>query len=140
MSTAHEAYVFADAAVRTAYRFSVSGEHFLDWKTAADGEAENTDILSHYGKMLASTAIGLLAICVFPDFIKLFGALWALFPAASYFCSSGNGGKKHISKNIRSKLKTLCAKEWRFFADNVGARQTGCRRTIISFRLSKEWQ
>ncbi|MCI6971419.1 MAG: hypothetical protein MR916_02965 [Eubacterium sp.] len=120
MSTAHEAYVFADAAVRTAYRFSVSGEHFLDWKTAADGEAENTDILSHYGKMLASTAIGLLAICVFPDFIKLFGALWALFPAASYFCSSGNGGKKHISKNIRSKLKTLCAKEWRFFADNVG--------------------
>lgn len=120
MSTAHEGLVFADAAVRTIYRFSVSGEHFLDWKTAADGETENADILSHYGKMFASTVLGLFAVCIFPDQIRIFGALWALFPGISYFCSVGDGAKKHILRNVRTKLKRLCAREWRFFADNVG--------------------
>lgn len=122
MSAAHEAYVFADAAIRTVYRFSVSGEHFLDWKTAADGDEEEADILSHYRKTVVSVFFGLLSVCVFPDGIKALGALWALYPATAYFLSLGDAGKKRVPKGIRQKLKRLCAKEWRYFADNVNAK------------------
>lgn len=120
MSFAQDAFVFADSAFRTVYRFSVSGEHFLDWKTAADGEGESSDILSHYGKMLVSTVIGLVSVVIFPGFLKILGVLWALFPAVSFFCSVTGGDKKRVSRRIRSKLKKLCEREWRFFADNVG--------------------
>lgn len=122
MSEVHEAYVFADAAIRTIYRFSVSGEHFLDWKTAADGDAEEADILSHYKRMAFSAIFGLLSVCILPDGIKALGALWALYPATAYFLSLGDTSKKRVPKGIRQKLKKLCAKEWRYFADNVNVK------------------
>lgn len=119
MAVAHEAYVFADAVIRTLYRFSVSGEHFLDWKTAADGDTEEADILSHYKRMAFSAIFGLLSICIFPDGLKPLGALWAFYPAAAYFFSLTDTSKKCTSAGIRQKLRKLCAKEWRYFADNV---------------------
>lgn len=98
MSEVHEAYVFADAAIRTIYRFSVSGEHFLDWKTAADGDAEEADILSHYKRMAFSAIFGLLSVCILPDGIKALGALWALYPATAYFLSLGDTSKNVFRK------------------------------------------
>ena len=115
----HEAYVFADAAVRTAYRFLVSKQNFLNWKTAAAADGEKNGFSVYFKKMWFSFAVGFAALLAPSIVLKALGALWLFFPFFAYCISLGSVGKTEISARERARLAEYAAHMWGFFRENV---------------------
>ncbi|MBQ9746236.1 MAG: hypothetical protein IJW21_05385, partial [Clostridia bacterium] len=116
----YEAYIFADAAVRTAYRFAVSKRNFLNWKTAAAAENEASGLGAYISKMWFSFAAGALALLTGSVMMALLGALWLFFPFFAFLLSQQNTSERRLSAGEREKLMGYAAEMWGFFRDNVG--------------------
>ncbi len=116
---AHEAYVFADAAVRTAYRFFVSKQNFLNWKTAAAADGEKNGISAYLKNMWFSFAAGASALIVPNLAFKLLGVLWLFFPLFAFLLSTENANETEISARERARLAEYAAHIWGFFRENV---------------------
>ncbi len=115
----HEAYIFADASVRTAYRFLVSKQNFLNWKTAAVADGEKNGISAYFKNMWFSFAVGAVALLVPNLPFKLLGVLWLSFPFLAFLLSTENGEDEEISARERARLAEYAAHMWGFFRENV---------------------
>ncbi|MBQ8404764.1 MAG: hypothetical protein IJX55_10160 [Clostridia bacterium] len=115
----HEAYVFVDAAVRTAYRFLVSKQNFLNWKTAAAADGEKNGISAYFKNMWFSIAVGAAALFLPNLVLKFLGVLWLFFPFFAFLLSAENGREAEVSSRERARLAEYAAHMWGFFRENV---------------------
>lgn len=122
-SLAYHAQCFADAAVRTVWRFAVTGRNFLDWTSAAQAENSGGGILSYYKRMIISVTAGVGALFVPYPVIKLMGILWVIFPALAFLLSSKTSGNVAAGKRGRGLFLESARRGWQFFEDFV------CERT-----------
>lgn len=116
---AHEAWIFADASVRTLYRFFVSKRNFLNWKTAAAADWEKNNIKNYLSKMWFSLLCGAVALLAPSLILKLLGVLWFSFPFLSHSLSQKNADGKRIFPKQRDEIYEYAAKMWGFFQDFV---------------------
>lgn len=117
---AHESCVFADASVRTVYRFFISKRNFLNWKTAAAAEREQAGLWRYVSDMWFSLAAGALAICTGNIIMVVFGFLWLFFPFFAFLLSEQWGGERGLYPREREKIEKYAGEMWGFFRDNVG--------------------
>ncbi|MGN1095076.1 MAG: hypothetical protein ACI4QR_01670, partial [Eubacteriales bacterium] len=118
---AYEAYVFADATIRTIYRYLVSKRNFLNWKTAAAADREKNGMLSYIRKMWFSPVCGVLSALIPSATMKIMGILWISFPFFAYIISSKRETRKTLSEHEKDQIYEYAVRMWSFFADNVNA-------------------
>ena len=116
----YEAALFADAAVRTAYRFFISKRNFLNWKTAAAAEKEDAMLLRYVSSMWFSFAAGSLAFFTGELAMVIFGFFWLFFPFFAFLLSEQWGTERVLSRREREKLMHYAEEMWGFFHDSVG--------------------
>jgi cyclic beta-1,2-glucan synthetase len=116
----YEAYIFGDAAVRTAYRFLVSKKNFLNWKTAAAADGEKNGYLSYIKKMYFSSLVGVLALMTPGAIFKVLGVAWLLFPTLAYLLSIDIDTRDMMTKKQKATLSEYAAHMWGYFRDLVG--------------------
>lgn len=117
---AYEAGLFADAAVRTAYRFFISRRNFLNWKTAAMAEKEQAGLWRYVSFMWFSLAAGALAIFTAKPITVIFGFLWLSFPFLAFLLSEQWVAERGLYPREREKIERYAEEMWGFFRDNVG--------------------
>lgn len=115
----YEAYLFADAAVRTAYRFLVSKRNFLAWKTAASADSEKNGVISYISKMWFSSVFGIFCIFLPSHTMKFLGILWFLFPASAYILSLKKQEGRKLGEHSKEKIRKYALDMWGFFRDLV---------------------
>jgi len=117
---AYEGYLFADAAIRTLYRFFISRKNFLNWTTAFDGDRLSPDSPDgYYRRFLPSVLIGAF-FCLLPTvFAKLLGISWVLFPLFMWSVSLERQASSQIGERDRERLISYMGDAWRYFRDHV---------------------
>ncbi|MBS3649526.1 DUF3131 domain-containing protein [Pseudaminobacter sp. 19-2017] len=128
---AHNAWMMADAIVRTLYRLFVSRKHLLEWRTASHANRFGDHSLSgHYRMMYGALVIAFvgLAIPVAADstgaFIAFFFAVfWAGSPAFAWLTSRSAETEDHlrVSKADRKMLRVVARRTWAYFESFVTA-------------------
>ncbi|MBO4297763.1 MAG: DUF3131 domain-containing protein, partial [Clostridia bacterium] len=115
----HEAWVSADAVLRTLFRLLVSKKRLLEWVTADDAERRGGALNpwpSRIGALCLLAAIPGQPALILP--IALIAALWATAPARV-----GEWEKPKeayaFSEGQRARLLGLAERTWRFFAENT---------------------
>lgn len=116
----YEAALFADAAVRTAYRFLISKRNFLNWKTAAAAEKEEAGLLRYVCSMWFSFAAGALAFFTGELLMTVFGFFWLFFPFFAFLLSEQWGVERELSRREHAKITKYAEEMWGFFRDSVG--------------------
>lgn len=130
---AYQAYLMADAIIRTLTRVLFTRKNLLEWIPAADLEALlKNDLATFYRKMSISPVLGLLVLGLLlagPNSgvevmmaVMLFG-LWAGAPYAAYLVSLDYVKKtEQLNEQERVELRRLARKTWAYFEDMVTAR------------------
>jgi len=126
---AHQAYLMADAIVRTIIRVAFTRRNMLEWVTAADAERSfKGQLPDFWRKMWPGTA----AAAFFLGWVAFFspalwaGAaalsiLWGLSPWIAYRISLPKQKQvPNLSQEQILKLRLIARKTWRFFEDFVG--------------------
>ncbi len=116
---AQEAGVFADALIRTIYRFAISKRNFLNWQTAAFADKQKNGIYSYMKKMWHSFAFGVIAVFAPSASIKLLGILWLTFPFLAHFISQKSPYKRELDAKQRKELYSYASRMWRFYRNFV---------------------
>ncbi len=125
----YEAYISADAIVRTVWRMFISHKKLLEWNPSGSvqpGHREN--ILEIYTRMFTAPvlALGILValIKLRPEAVLVaipFLVLWVLSPAIVAWLNSPVPALiGELSIDQRSTLRELSRKTWAFFEDLVG--------------------
>ena len=107
-----EAWVAADAAVRSAYRMTVSKKRLLEWTTAADAERGRPDTAAGYWKYMAASPL-MAALAVRGRRVvraSAAGAVWGVGGAA---VGARAAGRYAISKPPACTVCNLSADEFR---------------------------
>lgn len=129
---AYEAYVSADAIVRTIFRMSWSQRRLLEWKTASDSERSTDGSLSEAYRMMSfapSLAIVLGVVLGVYRWPMLPWALpwllaWFASPLVAWWLSQPLPRKlPKISPSQRQFLYKCARKTWRFFEEFVTAEE-----------------
>ncbi len=117
----YEGYLFADAAVRTVYRFLVSHRNFLNWTTASEGDSRKRgEIDDYFAKMWISAVAGLAFLCIPAAFTHVLGLLWLAFPFAMWALSRENRKGVYVSDKVKEELSEYLHASWLYFRDMVG--------------------
>lgn len=116
---AQEAGIFADALIRTIYRFAVSKRNFLNWQTAAFADKQKNDIFSYMKKMWHSFAFGVIAVFAPSVTIKLLGILWLTFPFLAHSISQKSPYKHELGAKQRKEIYSHASRMWGFYRDLV---------------------
>jgi len=126
---AHQAWLMADAIVRTVYRKLISGRHLLEWQTAAHTEKSSThDFAAFVRFMWPAEALTLLAallvILARPRALPLamlFLLAWALSPLIAFYVSRRRveDAQEFAPKDVRT-ARIVARRTWRFFETFVG--------------------
>ncbi|MFO7295831.1 MAG: glucoamylase family protein, partial [Clostridia bacterium] len=126
---AHQAYLMADAIVRTIIRVAFTHKNMLEWVTAADAERSFRGQLSDFWRKMWP---GIAVAAFFLGWVAFFnpalwaGAtalsiLWGLSPWIAYRISRPKQKKvPNLSQEQILKLRLIARKTWRFFEDFVG--------------------
>ncbi|MDQ1728545.1 MAG: cyclic beta,2-glucan synthetase [Pyrinomonadaceae bacterium] len=126
----HQAYLMADAILRTSYRKLISHKKLLEWVTAAEAEqSARRDLVSFFRFMwpaeflaVAATAITLI---LRPDawpVMLVFAIAWVLSPAAAYWISLLRPPvRKLLTPDDVALARRVARRTWRFFEVFVGA-------------------
>ena len=127
---AHEAWLMADAIVRTLARLYVTRRHLLEWMTAAQAKAyHDLDLASFYQQMAGGAAIaGFAAVIVVvakpaAAWIALpFAVLWLLAPVVARRVSLPPTASvaDGLSPTEAASLRLTGRRTWRFFETFVG--------------------
>ena len=126
----YQAYLMADAIVRTVWRLYVSHKNMLEWVTAADAEKRSKGGLwHHYGKMWFAPAAGAAvmlggAVSGGAGMILgiLFGVLWLLAPYTAWLISRPEREQNYeFGEDERKELRLLARRTWRYFEEFAGA-------------------
>ncbi len=126
----YEAYISADAILRTWVRMAWTKRRLLEWKTASDserdsdGSLEDTFRVMAFSPMLAATALGVLA---FYDLGVLLWAgpliaAWLASPLVAWWLSQPiPRPAMRLSASQHHFLEKLSRKTWRYFEEFVNA-------------------
>ena len=128
---AHQAWLMADAIVRTLWRLYVTRRHLLEWVPAAQATmAHRLDLLGFYRQMAGSLVIALAATLVIAlsahgnwALVTPFVLLWIAAPALAYRVSlpPGLAAQPIASDADASALRLTARRTWRFFENFVTA-------------------
>jgi cyclic beta-1,2-glucan synthetase len=126
---AHQAYLMADAIIRTLFRLLISRRRLLEWVTAAQTSRLFRDDTRRFQRQLAYSAA--FALAVFAglrlaggggDLIALpFLILWTFSPLVARWVSYSppQSGNLPIEEKDARNLRFIARRDWRFFEDFV---------------------
>jgi cyclic beta-1,2-glucan synthetase len=122
---AHQAYVMADAILRTLFRLVISRRRLLEWVTAAQTSRLFRDDAQRFRRQLASSAVFALLLFVALRFggadgemIALpFLTLWTFSPLVARWVSYSppQSGSLPIEDEGAQELRFIARRNWRFF-------------------------
>lgn len=126
----YNAYIMADAIIRTSYRLFISKRNLLEWKTAADSEASSHKSLKGFiytmwsGCIIALIILGIAfarsmeaVMLMLPSCI-----LWFISPSIAYYISSDKKMERYnISDSHKKMLRRIARKVWAYFEDFVAS-------------------
>ncbi|EIV99663.1 LOW QUALITY PROTEIN: cellobiose phosphorylase [Thermoanaerobacter siderophilus SR4] len=124
----YQAYMMADAIVRTLTRLYITRKNLLEWVTAADMEKRlRNDFASFFKRMwiVLVEGLALVALVMYFKPQDLIGAivlffLWAISPYIAFYISQPIISKeKTVSQEEMEELRLITRKTWRFFEDFV---------------------
>jgi cellobiose phosphorylase len=125
----YDAWISADAALRTIGRLTFTRRNLLEWQTAGDAERASKHFLSsHYQTMWMAPALAVLAgaALVVYGFKTLplavfFLGMWALAPLGAWAISRPAEKKAAELSAAQKRFLHICArKTWRYFEAFVG--------------------
>jgi cyclic beta-1,2-glucan synthetase len=128
---AHQAWLMADAIVRTLFRLFVSHRHLLDWVTAGQAVVSpQLDLPGFYREMSGGVALGIVAASVvwwvgndaWPVAVP-FVIAWIAAPAIARWASLSPlvAGRLPVSAADARALRLVARRTWRFFETFVTA-------------------
>ena len=128
---AHQAWLMADAVVRTLLRLVVTRRRMLEWVSAAQVSSNpGLDLgriyLEMWGALALAAAAGLVA-AFGPGEARIvaatFAVLWGLSPAVALWISRpvATGTPEQLSVDERQGILAAARRSWRFFETFVGA-------------------
>ena len=123
---AHQAWLMADAVIRTIWRVYVSRRHLLEWVPAAQAASgARLDISGFYRRMFGAVVIAALAMILASIFgrgtlglASLFATLWLTSPAVARWVSLSpavSASDLSISGADTRVLRLTARRTWRFF-------------------------
>ncbi|MBE6552158.1 MAG: hypothetical protein E7665_08500 [Ruminococcaceae bacterium] len=123
-SLAENAYISADAVIRSLYRMNISKKRLLDWQTFAHTESggKNKGVLSYCKTHPFSLIAGLSLILLSNNPVTLLSGLFMiLFPVVSYASSIPYSDKrsKKLTDKQRKTILEYARDSWRYFEENV---------------------
>ena len=127
----HQAWLMADAIIRTLFRLFVSHRDLLEWVTAAQSHLSvRPDLAGFYRRMMG----GIAATCVVAGVVYLTGAaaawvatpfimLWLAAPAVARWISRSPQVARHLwlPQSGALALRLVARRTWRFFETYVTA-------------------
>jgi cyclic beta-1,2-glucan synthetase len=122
---ADQAWLMADAIVRTLIRLTVTRRHLLEWVPAAQAASgARPGILGFYGRMAGAVVAGAAAMAVtwvwgrgtFPLAVA-FAGVWFASPAVAYWASLSPrvAGRRPLAEADARSLRLIARRTWRFF-------------------------
>ncbi len=119
----HEAYLAADAILRTLWRLRITGRRLLEWKTSSDAERTAChDLAGHYKAMWAAPALALgMAAYVLAARAELTASLpllglWLASPWIAWRLSQPIiPPTPELTQSQRMFLRKTARKTWRYF-------------------------
>ncbi len=126
---AHQAWLMADAIVRTEYRTLISGLRLLEWETAARVEKSSKHdfpaFLRFMWPALAICLVAAVAVGAFRPrslpFAIVFFVAWILSPFVAYYVSRRLAeGKRELSARDVRTGRIIARRTWRYFETFVG--------------------
>ncbi len=122
----YNAYLMADAIIRTLYRLFISKRNLLEWQTAADVESRLGKRLYNFiGTMWVGSLISVIIIVLSHSIAQsakmiIPSVLWFMSPLVAYYISCEQKEKaKIITEEEDFELRQLCRKTWAYFEDFV---------------------
>ncbi|HEY1167524.1 MAG TPA: glucoamylase family protein [Candidatus Limnocylindrales bacterium] len=132
---AHQAWLMADAVVRTMARLYVTRRNLLEWTTAAQAKASHDlDLVGFYRQMAGGVAIAVatavLVLAVKPGagwIAAPFVVLWLLSPLVARWVSlpAPESAAEQLSAADVGSLRLIARRTWRFFETFVGPEDHG---------------
>ena len=125
----YEAYMMADAILRTLYRILISKDNLLEWTTAADVERNLTDDFKSFAIRMQSsfiiTAILLISTFTLKPYNFLYtipiAFLWGMGPFVAFNISKETKRGDHKLQNYELELlRKIGRKTWAYYEDFVG--------------------
>ena len=127
---ADQAWLMADAIVRTLSRIYVTRRKLLEWMTAVQAKSDfDLSLSSCYRRMsrtvALAVAVGILVVFQSPEVWPIaapFALLWALSPVVAYWISlpTRPAAAQPLSEDDVRMLRLTARRTWRFFETFVG--------------------
>ena len=126
----YEAYISADAIVRTLVRIAWTKRQLLEWKTASDSERGGDGSLAATFRSMAFApvlaAAALLSLAFYHPAVLLYAgpliAAWIASPLIAWWLSQPiRKPAPRLSENQQHFLEKLSRKTWRYFEEFVTA-------------------
>ena len=122
---AHQAWLMADAIVRTLFRLLVTRRHLLEWVPAAQSSiGRRFDLYGFYRRMAGAIVIAVAAAAIawlcgrgaWP-LAFAFAALWIASPAIARWASLSprGAGRLSLSDDDADSLRLIARRTWRYF-------------------------
>ena len=117
----HQAFVMADAVLRTLIRRFITHRHLLEWETMAQSELASGGTLGMVEQYLyLSSAVWILFLFSLSEVhivIALVCALWIVAPVMVAWLNEPLPAPATLVENDRAFLRDVALRTWRFFAD-----------------------
>ncbi|HLG99578.1 MAG TPA: glucoamylase family protein [Bryobacteraceae bacterium] len=121
----HQAFLTADAIVRTLYRRFVSRRKLLEWETMAQAEAAKSSKLGtvemYFYLSSAAAVLFLFAAGSINIAMCLIAELWVVAPLIAWWLNQAPPKPAALSEADRTFLHETALRTWRFFADSCDA-------------------
>jgi cyclic beta-1,2-glucan synthetase len=126
----HQAFLMADAIIRTIYRKLVSRKKLLEWVTAADAErSARRDLVAFVWFMFPAELLAFLAVLLTlvlkpsaAGVVSVFVVAWVVSPAVAYWVSTWKPPERKIISAADARFaRNVARRTWRFFETFVGA-------------------
>ncbi|SHK33607.1 GH36-type glycosyl hydrolase domain-containing protein [Tepidibacter formicigenes] len=124
----YQAYMMADAIIRTLYRVFISKKNLLEWVTAADTERKLKNDVSSYVKRMNVSIITAVIVLILVYFVEprnmiyaiSIGLLWGIAPIIAHKISKEEKLEVNLSKEDIKILRRLARKTWAYYEDFAG--------------------
>ena len=121
----NEAYMMADAIIRTLYRIYVSKKNLLEWTTAFDMERKLKNDVSSYFKLMKANVVFAILLFYLTYAFKInnllvstiISILWLLGPIIAYKISQEEKDIVEVKNEDIQLLKSIAEKTWRYYKE-----------------------
>jgi cyclic beta-1,2-glucan synthetase len=128
---AYQAWLMADAILRTLTRLAITHKHMLEWITAAQAKHRvDLKLLGIYGRMFGGVTLAFAALAIVwwrghhSLYVAIpFVAAWVASPALAYWISlpPRHVEQERLSPANAQALRSIARQTWRFFSTFVTA-------------------